>query len=59
MMCMTQDAILAEGIQQLCDDLGVEPADIVMLVISWHLQAALMGEYSREEFIQVQFKSQC
>lgn len=52
-----QDAILAEGIQQLCDDLGVEPEDIVMLVISWHLQAAAMGEYSREEFIQVHLQS--
>ena len=48
-----QDAILAEGIQQLCEDLGVDPADIVMLVLSWHLKAACMGEFSREEFLQV------
>ena len=48
-----QDAILAEGIQQFCDDLGVDPADIVMLVISWHLSAAAMGEYSSAEFEQV------
>lgn len=54
-----QDAILAEGIQQLCDDLGVEPEDIVMLVISWHLQAAAMGEFSREEFIQGMCSMEC
>lgn len=29
---------------------GVEPDDIVMLVLSWHLNAAHMYEYSREEF---------
>lgn len=44
------DEILAEGIGKLCEDLGVEPDDIVMLVLSWHLNAAHMYEYSREEF---------
>jgi DCN1-like protein 1/2 len=87
-------AILAEGVGQLCDDLGVDPSDIVMvrvcmravgggggggggfegmegnmthikqptnhpphthtraqLVLSWHLNAATMCEYSRDEFV--------
>lgn len=44
------DQILAEGIAKLCEDLGVEPDDIVMLVLSWHFKAAAMYEYSREEF---------
>ncbi|GJP52646.1 hypothetical protein CLOM_g11747 [Closterium sp. NIES-68] len=44
------DMILADGISQLCEDLQVEPQDIVMLVLSWHLNAATMCEYSRHEF---------
>ena len=29
----------------------VDPADIVMLVLSWHFKAATMCEYSAEEFV--------
>jgi hypothetical protein len=29
-----QDMILADGISRLCDDLGVEPTDIVLVRIS-------------------------
>ena len=29
---------------------GVEPDDVVVLVLSWHFKAAAMYEYSREEF---------
>jgi DCN1-like protein 1/2 len=42
--------IMAEGIIALCDDIGVDPQDVVMLVICWHMQAVTMGEFSREEF---------
>ncbi|KAK9789364.1 hypothetical protein WJX73_000465 [Symbiochloris irregularis] len=45
-----QDAILADGITQFCSELEVDPADIVMLVISQHLNAASMGEYTKTEF---------
>jgi DCN1-like protein 1/2 len=45
------DIILAEGVSKFCEDLGVDPADIVMLVISYHFRAATMCEYSKEEFI--------
>ncbi|WIA36766.1 hypothetical protein OEZ86_008030 [Tetradesmus obliquus] len=37
-----QDMILADGISRLCDDLGVEPTDIVLLVISFHMGANIM-----------------
>uniref|UniRef100_A0A383VM88 Defective in cullin neddylation protein n=1 Tax=Tetradesmus obliquus TaxID=3088 RepID=A0A383VM88_TETOB len=46
-----QDMILAEGISRLCDDLGVEPTDIVLLVISFHMGANIMCEYSRDEWV--------
>ena len=44
------DIILADGISRLCEDLGVDPADIVLLVLSWHMNAATMCEYTKEEF---------
>ncbi|KAL4332809.1 hypothetical protein GQ457_07G015650 [Hibiscus cannabinus] len=44
------DLILADGITQLCSDLQVDPQDIIMLVISWHMQASTMCEYTKEEF---------
>ncbi|CAA7399308.1 unnamed protein product [Spirodela intermedia] len=45
------DMIMVDGITQLCSDMQVDPQDIVMLVLSWHMKAATMCEYSREEFI--------
>eukprot|EP00252_Welwitschia_mirabilis_P006209 TRINITY_DN1700_c0_g1_i1.p1 TRINITY_DN1700_c0_g1~~TRINITY_DN1700_c0_g1_i1.p1 ORF type:complete len:252 (-),score=49.77 TRINITY_DN1700_c0_g1_i1:302-1057(-) len=43
--------ILADGISLLCNDLQVDPGDIVMLVISWHMKAATMCEFSKGEFL--------
>ncbi|GAB2222864.1 hypothetical protein Droror1_Dr00016994 [Drosera rotundifolia] len=45
------DMITADGITYLCNDLMVDPQDIVMLVLSWHMKAATMCEYSKQEFI--------
>ncbi|KAB2019151.1 hypothetical protein ES319_D08G277700v1 [Gossypium barbadense] len=44
------DMILVDGITLLCNDLQVDPQDIVMLVVSWHMKASTMCEYSKEEF---------
>ncbi|KAK8527006.1 hypothetical protein V6N12_054234 [Hibiscus sabdariffa] len=52
------DMILADGITLLCNDLQttqivwiqVDPQDIVMLVLSWHMKASTMCEYSKQEF---------
>ncbi|KAJ6814681.1 DCN1-like protein 2 [Iris pallida] len=44
--------IMVEGISRLCNDLQVDPEDIVMfLVVSWHMKAATMCEFSRQEFV--------
>lgn len=43
--------IMADGISLLCNDLQVDPQDIVMLVVSWHMKAATMCEFSKQEFI--------
>ncbi|KAL6542988.1 hypothetical protein OROHE_010508 [Orobanche hederae] len=45
------DMILADGITLLCNDLQVDPQDIVMLVVSWHMKAATMCEFTKQEFI--------
>lgn len=45
------DIVSVDGISTFCQDLGVDPADIVMLVLSWHMSAATMCEYSKEEFV--------
>ncbi|CAI5992866.1 unnamed protein product [Closterium sp. NIES-64] len=46
------DLILVDGVSKLCEDLEVDPQDIVMLILSWHFKAATMCEYSKEEFMQ-------
>lgn len=40
------------GVGSFCQDLQVDPSDIVTLVISWHFQAATMCEFSKEEFVE-------
>lgn len=45
------DMILVDGITLLCNDIQVDPQDIVMLVVSWHMKAATMCEFSKQEFI--------
>merc|ERR1712054_48964 len=44
------DRILADGVSQFCDDLGVDPFDIVMLVISYQMKAEYMCEFTYDEF---------
>lgn len=44
------EAMLAEGVERLCTDLAIDPMDSVLVVLSWHLGAEVMCEYSRAEF---------
>jgi len=39
-----------DGIQELCNDIGVSPMDPVTLVLAWHCRADQMGVFTREEF---------
>lgn len=41
-----------EGIAAFCQDLGIDPQDPVILVISYHMQAADMCVYTLAEFQQ-------
>lgn len=40
-----------DGIEQLCKDINVDPEDVLVLVLAWHLGAVRMGFFSRDEFI--------
>jgi DCN1-like protein 1/2 len=36
----------------MCDDLGIDPVDPVVLVIAYHFKAEVMGVFNQSEFIQ-------
>jgi hypothetical protein len=40
-----------EGMERLCEALGIDPADVAMLVFAWCLGAKQMGYFSREEWL--------
>jgi len=46
-----EDEIGMEGVVAMCADLGVDPADPVMASFSWKFAAAVMGEFSKEEWV--------
>lgn len=47
-----EDAILAEGIENLCNDLQLDPDNFKVLVLAWKLNASQMCRFTRIEFIQ-------
>ena len=40
-----------EGIEKLCTALGVEPTDVLVLVLAWLVGASQMGYFTREEWL--------
>lgn len=48
----TTPDIEIDGIERFCHELGIEPVDPVILVISKYFNAQVMGIYKKEEFIQ-------
>lgn len=47
-----EDAILSDGIERLCNDLGYKPDDFAILVLAWRLEASQMCRFTKSEFIQ-------
>lgn len=47
-----EDAILAEGIENLCNDLQLNPDDFKVLILAWKLNASQMCRFTKSEFIQ-------
>lgn len=44
------DAILSEGVEKFCQDLGVQPEEFKVLVLAWKFNAETMCRFSRKEF---------
>ena len=44
------DEIQIDGLERLCNDLGVEPTDPVMLMLAWKMKAKTMCVFTREEW---------
>lgn len=45
------DAIMVDGIERLCEDLGYKPEDFAILVLAWRLDASQMCRFTKTEFI--------
>jgi len=46
------DTISIEGIERFCSDLGIEPTDPIMLMISWQMRCEQMCVFTRQEWSQ-------
>ena len=54
-----EDTLLGpEGMEKFCEDIGVEPENIVMLVIAWNLEAESMGFFTQDEWMKGMTKLQ-
>lgn len=48
-----------DGMEKFCEDIGVEPENIVMLVLAWKMGAKHMGFFSEEEWLHGLTSLQC
>jgi len=46
-----EDCISVGGLESLCDDLGLEPDDFLLLLLAWQCNAATMCRLTRSEFV--------
>ncbi|CAG0915151.1 unnamed protein product [Notodromas monacha] len=49
--CGAGTSLGPDGMEKFCQDLGVEPENIVMLVLAWQMNASQMGYFSEPEWI--------
>lgn len=55
----TEDAVGPEGMEKFCEDIGVEPENVVMLVLAWKLDAQNMGYFTLQEWLKGMTSLQC
>lgn len=48
----SEDAILADGMEKFCQDLGVDPTEFVVLALAWKFDASQMCRFTRKEFVE-------
>ena len=46
------DTLGPEGMEKFCEDIGVEPENVVMLVLAWKMNAHQMGFFSQQEWLR-------
>lgn len=46
------DVLGPEAMEKFCEDIGVEPENIIMLVLAWKLEAESMGFFTKEEWLK-------
>eukprot|EP00057_Strongylocentrotus_purpuratus_P013621 XP_011668095.1 PREDICTED: DCN1-like protein 5 isoform X1 [Strongylocentrotus purpuratus] len=52
------DSLGPEGMEKFCEDIGVEPENLVMLVLAWMLDAKQMGFFTQTEWMNGMTKLQ-
>ncbi|KAI7802641.1 DCN1-like protein 5 isoform X1 [Triplophysa rosa] len=55
----SDDIVGPESMEKFCEDIGVEPENIVMLVLAWKLEAINMGFFTKEEWLKGMTSLQC
>lgn len=53
------DILGPEGMEKFCEDIGVEPENVVMLVIAYKMGAKQMGYFTQEEWLKGLTDLQC
>lgn len=53
------DVLGPEGMEKFCEDIGVEPENVVMLVLAYRMQARQMGFFTQEEWLRGLTELQC
>uniref|UniRef100_A0A8C7E3U8 DCN1-like protein n=1 Tax=Naja naja TaxID=35670 RepID=A0A8C7E3U8_NAJNA len=48
----TDDVVGPEGMEKFCEDIGVEPENVAMLVLAWKLDAQNMGYFTLQEWLK-------
>ncbi|XP_066999213.1 DCN1-like protein 4 isoform X1 [Anabrus simplex] len=53
------DMLGPEGMEKFCEDIGVEPENVVMLVLAWKMSARQMGFFTQQEWLKGLVDLQC
>lgn len=53
------DTLGPEGMEKYCEDIGVEPENVVMLVLAWKMGAHNMGFFTMQEWLRGLTDLQC
>ncbi|KAL1490707.1 hypothetical protein ABEB36_013360 [Hypothenemus hampei] len=53
------DTLGPDGMEKFCEDIGVEPENVVMLVLAYKMQARQMGFFTKDEWLKGLSELQC